>query len=260
MLFANNYEGQQTVQQDGIGESLHFAASEAYKLLRTNLHFSFTGEEKCRVIGVTSTFRGEGKTLTSMNVAYTLAQSGHKVLLLECDLRLPSMSQKIKVLSRPGLVECLVGKRLPFQKVVQKYPGDGADFDIITAGATPPNPSELLGASRMDSLMAELSEHYEYIIVDLPPVSLVSDPLVMSKNVYGFVLVVRHNYCERKALKDAVRQIQYTNSKILGFVYNSAAQSNGKYNRKYYKKYSKYYKSGHYERQTSKRVKGTKHG
>lgn len=228
--------------QQGVGASLHFTASEAYKLLRTNLNFSFTGEEQCRILGITSTFRGEGKTLTSINLAYTLAQSGHSVLLLEGDLRLPTIAKKLEIKSKPGVVECLVGDRLPFEQAVQPFPGKGMKFDILTAGAIPPNPSELLGSSRMKRLLDALSAHYEYIVVDLPPVSMVSDPLVMSKHIFGYVLVVRHDYCERKALRETVSQLQYTNSKILGFVYNSANQDQGKYATRY-AKHSAYYQS-----------------
>ncbi len=234
----------------GIGANLNFVASEAYKLLRTNLMFSFTDDgSSARVIGVTSTFRGEGKSLTSINLAYSLAQAGHKVLLLECDLRLPSISKTLNISLSPGVVDCLVGERRPFQQVTQKYPGDGTKFDIMTAGATPPNPSELLGASRMTTLMEELSQHYQYIVVDLPPVSMVSDPLVMSPNLYGYVIVVRHDYCERSALRDTMRPLEYANAKILGFVYNGSAEGGGRYYRgsykKYSKKYSKYYQ--HYK-------------
>lgn len=232
---------------NSIGAKLNFSASEAYKLLRTNLNFSFTGDEKCHVLGVTSSFRGEGKTLTSINIAYTLAQAGHRVLLLECDLRLPTIAEKLNIKSKPGITECLIGERLFYGDVVQQYPGKGSTFDIITAGSTPPNPSELLGATRMTTLIETLSEVYQYIVVDLPPVSMVADPMIMSKNLFGYVMVVRHDYCERKALREAVRQLNYTDGKILGFVYNGADSGQSGYSKRYYKKYKKYYKAGYYK-------------
>ncbi len=223
-----------------VGDSLNFTSAEAYKLLRTNLMFSFTEEADARIIGVTSAFRGEGKSLTSINLAYNLAQAGHKVLLLECDLRLPSIPKILNINHTPGLVDCLAGGRSPFADVVQKFPGAGVGFDIITSGTIPPNPSELLGSTRMASLIREMGQKYQYIVVDLPPVSMVADPLVMSKMMDGYIIVARHNYCERTALRNTVRQLEYVNAKIFGFVYNGVSNNDRHYGRKYGAKYKDY--------------------
>lgn len=235
-----------------IGPKLNFAASEAYKLLRTNLMFSFSGSEGCRAIGLTSSFRGEGKSLTSVNLAYTLAEAKKNVLLIEGDLRLPTVAKRLGLKSTPGLSNVLAGINSigdsiqPF--VVDLEDGNFISVDVLVSGSVPPNPSELLGSEHMKSLLDMLRKHYDYIVLDLPPVTAVTDALVASKLVDGMVLVVRNNHAIRGALAETIRQLKLVDARILGFVFNGASESGTGYykGKSYYKK--NYYRKYYYQR------------
>lgn len=227
------------------GERMGFAADEAFKLLRTNLMFSFTDAQPCRVVGVTSALRGEGKSLTALNLAYSLAQTGKRVLLLEADLRLPSLSKILGIQQAPGLSNLLVSYQDTTYDYAQKYPG-AVDFDIITAGDIPPNPSELLGSERMAKTVQVLQTAYQYIIVDLPPVTAVADPLIACPLLHGMLVVVRDDYTVHSALNETIRQLQYTNVKLLGFAYNCIAEQNQGRRNKYFNKYKSYAKKNGY--------------
>ncbi len=243
--------GHSTVSSDTVFERKHmissnlsFAASEAYKLLRTNIIFSFSGTEGCRVIGLTSSFRGEGKTLTSINLAYMMAESNKKVLLIEGDMRLPNLHERLGIQASPGLSNLLVGVKGDPVPSLEFNPGDGSNtnVNILVAGDIPPNPSELLGSERMMTLVSTLRKHYDYIILDLPPVTAVSDALVASKLVDGMVLIVRNNHAVRRALAETIRQLKLVNAHIIGFVFNGAAESGAAY----YRGNKKYYRKNHY--------------
>lgn len=230
------------------GGNLSFTAAEAYKLLRTKLEFSFTDEGNCRVIGVVSALSGEGKSLTSANLTYTLAQLDKKVLLIECDMRRPSLSTVLPVLRTPGLSNYLTRQAGMEQLLQPCVVDDGkVSFQVISAGRTPPNPVELLSSPRMEKLIGTLRESFDYIILDLPPVGEVSDGLAVAGMADGMLMVVRQNYCNRVALADAVRQFAFVNARILGTVYNCTCENSGAYSRKkyyYYRSYNPANRSG----------------
>lgn len=229
------FSSMQNEQESMIGNKLNFAAAEAYKLLRTNLTFSFADEETNRIIGVTSSLKGEGKSLTSINLAYTIAETGKKVLLMECDLRIPTMAKRLKLNGKAGLSNLLVGMNSA-NEVIQKEILQET-LDIMPAGDIPPNASELLESSRMKYTLEKLSEYYDYIILDLPPVTAVSDALIASKLASGMVVVVRQDYASKGALAATMRQLQYANAKILGFVFNSVNDADAPYQKHYRKTY-----------------------
>lgn len=214
-----------------VGKNLNFAAAEAYKLLRTNILFALPDEKKCRVIGVTSSCSGEGKSTTALNLAYMMAEVGEQVLLIESDMRLPTISRRLNLKSTPGLSNILAGLH-GLNEVVQKS-GIQPKLHIISAGDIPPNPSELLGGKTMPTLMEILKSQFDFVILDLPPIMEVSDALVVSKQVDGMLVVVRQNYANRRALAYTMQQLRYADAKVLGFVMTcSDAQQKGK---KYYK-------------------------
>lgn len=203
------------------GENISFAASEAYKLLRTKIQFSFADEADCHVICTTSALAGEGKSLSSLNLACSLAQLDKKVVLIDCDLRRPSIALKIGIKKSPGLSEYLT-RHVHYGDVAQPFSaGSSINFDVISAGKIPPNPMELLSSARMEKIVNRLKENYDYIILDLPPVEEVSDALVAAKLADGVLMVIRQDYCNRTAIENAVKQLEFVNAKILGIVFNA---------------------------------------
>ena len=228
-------------QQKGmLCENLSFAASESYKLLRTNLLFSLP-DKTCRILGVTSSLRGEGKSTTSVNLAYTFAQTGKRVLLIDADMRLPSIATKLDMHSAPGLSNLLAG--LNSERSCLRQSAQSENWYILPAGDIPPNPSELLGSERMHALLERYSEIFDYIILDLPPVNIVVDALVISKWTDGLLLVVRENYSDRRALDSCMYQIRKLDAKLLGFVMTDANIGTSSY--KHYGKYGKSYGYGY---------------
>ena len=232
-----------------MGGNISFAASEAYKLLRTKLQFSFTDEKRSRVIGLSSALSGEGKSLSAVNLAYTLSQLDKKVLLIDCDMRRPTLAEKLAINKIPGLSGYLTGQH-NLEDMVQccNLKNDEQAFDVIAAGQNPPNPIELLSSEKMTKFLILLREKYDYIILDLPPVGEVSDAMAVAKETDGMLLVVRQNYCDRLVLKDAVRQFDIINTRILGVVYNCTVEGGGRYGKGYYKKYYRRYYRGYYRR------------
>ena len=225
-----------------IGSGISFAAAEAYKLLRTKLQFSFADESGCRVIGVSSALSGEGKSLSAVNLAHTLSQLDKKVILIDCDMRRPTLAEKLKIKSKPGLSNFLTGQS-DTEGMIQ-YCGikqEEKAFHVIAAGENPPNPMELLSSKRMASVLQGLRQTYDYVIFDLPPVGEVGDALAIAKETDGILLVVRQNYCDRLSLGDTVRQFAFIDAKILGVVFNCTSEHSGKYEKGYYKRYHRSY-------------------
>ena len=139
--------------QKTLHKNLEFTATEQYKLLRANLEFTIPEGEKCPVIGVTSSMRGEGKSTTAVNLSYVLAEKGSKVLLIDGDLRIPSVAKKMGVKSSPGLTDLLMGKGAS----IADFRTDLLDnWYILPSGDIPPNPSELLGSGRMEAVLGDL--------------------------------------------------------------------------------------------------------
>ena len=221
------------------GANLSFAAAESYKVLRTNLKFSFPDDGQGKIIGFTSAVQSEGKSTTVCNVAYALAEEQDKVILVEADLRRPTVATKLAIARRPGLTNILVNSE-NVDDVVQKSTY-APNVDVICCGDVPPNPSELLGSEQMAQLLDNLRKKYRYILVDLPPITVVSDALAISKNLDGVVVVVREDVSDRKQLSEAMRQLNMAGVRILGFAYRSAEDSNKRYSYKKYKRYGYYY-------------------
>lgn len=231
-----------------VGRDISFVASEAYKLLRTKLQFSFVDEIACPIIGISSALAGEGKSLTAANLAYSLAQLEKRVLLIDCDMRRPSISYKLPVNRKPGLSNYLTGHNDIDMSIQSCVLDSETRFDVISSGDTPPNPIELLSSMKMAKVLNELRNAYDYIIVDLPPVCEVSDALVASRLVDGILLVIRQDYCNTVALSSAVSQFEFIETRILGVVVNCVGENGGKYSRYgkgYYSKYGKSYASAY---------------
>jgi len=205
-----------------VGEDIPFGAGEAYKLLRTKLQFYFGDEEdqKCRILGLSSARAGEGKSLTAANLAHSLSQLGMRVLLVDCDLRCPTLAAKLDCPASPGLSEFLAGQSQT-ENLIRQWGNGGEDaFHLITSGRVPPNPLELLSSLRFGRLLKRLRENYDYILLDLPPVGEVGDALAASRLADGILMVVRKDRCDRSSLTEALGQFSFLNVKILGVVFN----------------------------------------
>ena len=228
-------------QKTMFGPYMSFAVTEAYKLLRTNLMFSFSDEGRGHVIGITSAIQSEGKSSSACNVAYALSEAGKKVLLLEADLRRPTIGNKLGVARTPGLTNLLVSRDNHRETIQQST--YAPKLDILTSGDIPPNPSELLASNRMAKLIDQLKSEYDYIVMDLPPVTAVSDALAVSKFLDGVVMVVRAGISDEQMLSEALRQLEMVEVRVLGFVYRDADATGKKYGKRYKRKYYKYYNS-----------------
>ena len=216
-----------------MGKGIGFAAGEAYKLLRTKLQFSFVGEADCRVIGLSGALGGEGKSLTAVNLACALSELGKRVVLMDCDMRCPSLAEKLNLEEASGLSSYLTGQSA-LEALIRRCDIGENEFSVIPAGQVPPNPVELLSSAQMKRALDELRRANDYVILDLPPVGEVADAMAVARETDGMLLVVRQNDCDRTALENAVRQFEFVEAKILGVVFNCVKENNGgHYNRIY---------------------------
>ncbi len=221
-------------------ENLSFAASEAYKLLRANLTFALADVEKSPIVGITSSTRGEAKTTTAINLAYTIAETGKKVLLVDGDMRLPNIARVLQTKKAPGLSNIIAGLNT-IDECVQNI-GLLENWDVLPSGDIPPNPSELLNSESMVALIDKLREEYEFVVFDLPPVGIVSDALVAAQNIDGLVVVARQDYTSRKGLGQCISQLSPLKEKVLGIVFTDASKNNkSRYYRAAKYRYSKHY-------------------
>jgi succinoglycan biosynthesis transport protein ExoP len=218
------------------------AVAEAYRVLRTNLIFS-SAESSGRVIVVTSANPGEGKTTTTVNVAASLAQTGARVLAVEADLRRPSMSQHFSVPKTPGLTDLIVGKAEATTAIHStRYKG----LMVLPCGYVPPNPAELLGSARMKDILRALRSHYDWVLIDTPPVLAMADTPVLCPIVDGVIMVVAAESSGRPAVQRAIDQIASVNGKIIGVILNRVdLERNAYYYGQYYGEYYRsYYAEG----------------
>lgn len=215
-----------------LSDNSPFSAQEAYKTLRTNLIFSLPGAGG-RCIGITSSKRGEGKSTVATNLAISLAQINKCVILVDCDLRLPTISQKLGIKSTPGLSNYLSGEvtRIPLLKVEER------GIFVIPSGVIPPDSSTLISSTEMKELISTLKKNSDYVIFDLPPINIVSDAALLAAELDGYLMVVRHKDSEYHMVEDALRQMKFANARILGFVYNGKGEQDHYYN---YGKYGRY--------------------
>jgi len=210
-------------------------ASEAYRGIRTSILFS-SAETQPQVILTSSAGPQEGKTITTTNLAITMAQSGSRVIILDCDMRRPNI-HKLFGLSRDKGMSNILVKGCEIKDAVV-HTGI-SNLDIIPCGPIPPNPSEILGSSRMSKLVEILRKSYNRIVIDSPPITAVTDAVVLAKLVDGIVLVVREGETPREIIKNGLDQLQAVNAPILGVVLNCI--DIGRDNYYYYQYYYYYY-------------------
>lgn len=207
--------------------------SEAYKTLRTNIQFSSL-DSRIKTLVITSSGPAEGKTTTSSNLAVTMAQGGHKTIIIDCDQRKPKLHKVFGISNTLGLSNFLIGEA-KFQEVVQVT--EVENLHVLTAGVRPPNPSELLASSRMKNFIEELKKEYDHIILDTPPVIMVTDAQILSRYADGSILVVASGEADKEAAVRAKELLEKVNSRILGVVLNKIDTSRKGYYGHYYTYY-----------------------
>ncbi len=213
-----------------------FVVKEAYSSIRTNLLFSQQGDE-CPIFVVTSPTANNGKSINSVNMAVSFAQMGKKTLLIDSDMRNPTLHRLFSIPVKNGLSEILAG--LTDSITVSKT--EIENLSLLTAGKIPPNPSELLASERTDKLLAFVKQHYDCVFIDTPPVNLVTDPTAFATKSTGYIMVIKSGVTDTQSTKRAVDALHSLGANIVGFVLNDAMETNGM---KYYS-YGKYrgYKS-----------------
>jgi protein-tyrosine kinase len=206
------------------------AVAEAYRTLRTNLGFASL-DETCRSILVTSAGPGDGKSTTASNLAVVLAQAGNQVILVDCDLRKPMQHKIFGVENGRGLANCLL-QNLPVEEIAHKdlVP----NLTVLTSGPIPPNPAEILASEKVRTLWGSLLEHYDYVVVDSPPVLAVTDTPLLASQIQGVLLVVEAASTRTDIAKDAKEQLVRANARLLGVVLNKVKMQSQDYYYYYY--------------------------
>ncbi len=212
--------------------------SEAFRSLRTNLQFSGI-ETPLKTFLVTSASPSDGKSSVAANLATVIAQSDKDVVIVDCDMRRPTMHKLFKLSNRLGLSDYFIRTPDKMTGVVKKTAVNG--LNLITSGSLPPNPSELLGSNKMQDVIKLLGKHFDTVILDSPPLLAVTDALILAKGVDGVILVIDPKKTKRGAIQQAVEQLQRLDARLLGIVLNNikVKRSSYYYNREYY--YSKHY-------------------
>jgi capsular exopolysaccharide synthesis family protein len=198
--------------------------SEAFRILRTHIFYSFV-EDPPKVIVLTSASIGEGKSTVCANLGVVLAQAGKSVLIADCDFRRPVMHELFGLSNLQGMADILVGQQSPQE--VWREPVAG--LKVVTVGPMLPNPSEVLGTSRFSEFLASIRDEFDYVLIDAPPVGLVSDPAVLAVQGDGVILVVDAQKTRKVAVRRAVRSLQAVGGSILGTVMNNVKVSPPEY-------------------------------
>jgi capsular exopolysaccharide synthesis family protein len=207
--------------------------SEAFRGLRTNVVFSST-EDDSRSLVVTSTGPGEGKTIVATNLAMALAQAGQRVILIDADMRRPRAHEVLDQKQEPGLSNLIVGNAKASKAV---RPTSVPGLWILPSGRIPPNPAELLGSGRFKDFLIKLRDHFDWVIIDSPPVMAVTDAAVVSHLTNGVVFVVGSQMANRGAAQTAVSQLEAADGKLIGAVLNRVnLDRDGYYYSNYYRR------------------------
>lgn len=216
---------------------LKFRVEEAYKSIRTNIMLSVM-KKGCKIIVVSSSMANEGKTTTTANLAISISQADQRVLLIDGDLRKPKVHHYFSIPNAPGLTNYLgasvnsrAAQKVDLFSII--HPTEYKNLCVITSGSIPPNPGEMLGSEPMADFLKEVSEHFDYIIIDTPPINVVSDALPVIRESDGVVMVVRANASTHPELQKALDALKFIDAKILGFVVNYESEKRSKYG--YYK-------------------------
>ena len=189
--------------------------SESYRSLRTNIQYSSI-DKHVKTLVVTSSNAGEGKSTVAGNLAYTFFQSGKRVLIIDCDLRKPSLHRKFNVSNEVGLTDVLVGTS-ELNKVMKKIDDN---LYLLTTGTLPPNPAEIIGSNTMENFLDECKINFDYIILDTPPILPVTDSKLLAIKADATVLVVRSEISKLKHVSQAFKELGKVNANVIGTILN----------------------------------------
>lgn len=215
-------------------EESPFALKESYNIIRANMLFTGKGE-KCPVYVITSAEQGEGKTLNTVNLAISYAQMQKKVLLIDADMRNASIHKRLGIEEKTGLSQYLAG--LSKEKYVEVMD----NLFVMTAGATPPNPAELLMSEKMTELLEHAKKEFDCIFIDMPPVGIVSEAMTLADKATGYILVVRAGLSKMSKEKSAIQLLEHVNANICGIIFNGMNPKSQDYA---YRKYGYEYQYG----------------
>ncbi|WP_338712672.1 CpsD/CapB family tyrosine-protein kinase [Lacticaseibacillus paracasei] len=217
--FLPSHKENQEIQKNGVilvtfAEPKH-VVSEQFRTVRTNIEFAGAALDKCQVVMFTSSAMSEGKSTVSANVAVTWAQAGKSVLLIDADLRRPTVHASFRKLNLDGVTTVLTGKRKPEEVVEDTFV---EKLSVITSGPIPPNPSELLNSKRMIQLLTWARQKFDIVVLDAPPVLAVSDVQVLVPKTDGVVVVANMGKTLKGDLRRTVEVLKLADAKILGAV------------------------------------------
>lgn len=229
-----------------ITENKNFSIIEAYKAIRANLNFAITNPG-CKKIMICSSYSGEGKTTTCVNLAITIAETNSSVLLIDCDLRKSRIHKMLDLDNEIG-ISAYLSNRAELTDVIKET--TIPNLNVITSGKTPPNPAELLSNGKMEELFKICGHIADYIILDTPPLCVVSDALPLSKKCDGVILVVQHMKTTHPGIKEAISKLKFAEANIAGMILNDI-KINGNY--KSFQKYGKYYKNSYAYRENDEK-------
>ena len=203
--------------------------AESYRSLRTNIQYSSI-DKQVKTLVVTSSNAGEGKSTVSGNLAYTFFQNGKRVLIIDCDLRKPSLHRKFNVSNEEGLTDVLVGTS-KLNNVMKKVDDN---LYLLTTGTLPPNPAEIIGSNTMENFLEQCKINFDYIILDTPPILPVTDSKLLAIKADATVVVVRSEVSKSKHVSQAFKELEKVNANIIGTILNDVEM----YSEKLYYDYS----------------------
>lgn len=198
-----------------LSENTQFVIKEAYKTARANIIFSLAPCES-KIVIVTSCSPAEGKSTNCLNLAITMAETGASVLLIDGDMRKPVQHSLLRLDNKKGLSSILGGITSDVGKAIKKNVRE--NLDVLTSGPIPPNPAELLAGKRMAELLDIVGNHYDYVFIDTPPVTVVADAFLMNEIVAGIVFVIKEGSTTHVEINEALQKAKMMNAKVLGLV------------------------------------------
>jgi capsular exopolysaccharide synthesis family protein len=232
MKLINNSKKREVFNKNDVRKLLKnespFAVKEAYSAIRTSIMYMNMGQ-KCPVYAVTSPLSNDGKTINCVNLAISFAMLGKKTLLIDGDMRNPTIQNYFGTMTENGMSEILAG----FESNISFESTEIPTLKYLKAGKVPPNPAELLSGGRLDKLIEIAQDHFEYIFIDTPPVCIVTDATVLSKKVTGYIFIVKDGRSDIFIVKQAVGIVEQVGGNIIGFILNDVNPKRMPLSRKY---------------------------